>query len=143
MFATGIMLYLGYGGWWVYLHSTAAFVGLAYIFVHIVAHYMHGGWWQLLRIFNPTRLVITRAVRPKPLLIGSIVGLGVVAAIAATDLNDARSAHHRAHVRAGAQARRRAGRRDLEKRGAGHGRNASGQQGCRRRIVDRAGLGRA
>ena len=29
-----------------YLHSTAAFVGLAYIFVHIVAHYMHGGWWR-------------------------------------------------------------------------------------------------
>ena len=87
MFATGIMLYLGRGGWWVYVHSTAAFVGLTYIFVHIVAHYMHGGWWQLLRIFNPTRLVITRAVKPKPLLIGSIVGLGVVAAIAATDLN--------------------------------------------------------
>ena len=87
MFATGTMLYLGYGGWWVYLHSTAAFIGLAYIAVHIVAHYMHGGWWQLLRIFNPTRLVITRAVRPKPLLIGSLVGLGVVAAIAATDVN--------------------------------------------------------
>lgn len=87
MFATGIMLYLGYGGWWVYVHSTAAFVGLTYIFVHIVAHFMQGGWWQLLRIFNPSRLVITRAVKPKPLLIGSIVGLGVVAAIAATDLN--------------------------------------------------------
>jgi cytochrome b subunit of formate dehydrogenase len=87
MFATGIMLYLGYGGWWVYVHSTAAFVGLTYIFVHIVAHFMQGGWWQLLRIFNPSRLVITRAVRPKPLLIGSIVGLGVVAAIAATDVN--------------------------------------------------------
>ena len=53
MFATGLMLYLGYGGWWVYVHSTAAFIGLAYIFVHIVAHYMYGGWLQLLRIFNP------------------------------------------------------------------------------------------
>lgn len=87
MFATGTLLYLGYGGWWVYLHSTAAFVGVAYIFAHVVAHYMDGGWWQLLRIFNPARLVITKAVRPKPLLIGSIVGIAVVGAIAATDLN--------------------------------------------------------
>jgi cytochrome b subunit of formate dehydrogenase len=87
MFATGTMLYLGYGGWWVYLHSSAAFVGLAYIFVHVLAHYMHGGWLQLLRIFNPARLAITRAVRPKPLLIGSLIGVAVVAAIAATDLN--------------------------------------------------------
>lgn len=87
MFVTGTMLYLGHGGWWVYLHSTAAFVGLGYIFVHVVAHYMHGGWWQLLRIFNPARLAITQAVRPKPLLIGSLVGLVVVAAIAATDVS--------------------------------------------------------
>ena len=43
-----------------------------------------------------------------------------------------RSARRRPHFRAGAQARRRNGRRDLEKRRAGHGRNASGQQGCRR-----------
>lgn len=85
MFATGVMLYLGYGGWWVYLHSTAAFVGLAYIFVHVVSHYMHGGWWQVFRIFKPARLVITRAVRPKPLLIGSLVGLGTIAALAAVD----------------------------------------------------------
>ena len=87
MFGTGTMLYLGYGGWWVYLHSTAAFVGLAYIFAHVVAHYMDGGWWQLLRIFNPARLVITNAVRPKPLLIGSVVGLAIVGAIVATDVN--------------------------------------------------------
>src|SRR5690606_38454511 len=74
MFATGLMLYLGYGGWWVYVHSTAAFVGLGYIFVHVVAHYMFGGWLQLLRIFKPAHLVITRAVRPKPLLIGLVGG---------------------------------------------------------------------
>ena len=28
---TGVILYLGYGNWWVYLHSVAAFIGLAYI----------------------------------------------------------------------------------------------------------------
>lgn len=85
MFVTGIMMYLGHGGWWVWLHSTAAFVGLAYIGVHIVAHFMHGGWQQLLRVFRPAQLVITRAVRPMPLLIGLLAGLGVVAALAAGD----------------------------------------------------------
>ncbi|MGE3144745.1 MAG: ethylbenzene dehydrogenase-related protein [Pseudorhodoplanes sp.] len=85
MFVTGIMLYLGRGGWWVWLHSTAAFVGLTYIAVHIVAHFMHGGWQQLLRVFRPTQLAITRAVRPMPLLIGLLAGLGVVAALAAGD----------------------------------------------------------
>ena len=66
---TGVILYLGYGNWWVYLHSVAAFIGLAYIFAHILSHYLYGGWWQLLRVFRPTRLAITSAVRPKPLLI--------------------------------------------------------------------------
>ena len=70
MFSTGIMLYLGWGGWWVYVHSAAAFVGLGYILVHVVSHYMFGGWMQLLRVFKPARLVVTQAVRPKPLLIG-------------------------------------------------------------------------
>src|SRR3954453_23219816 len=37
---TGVMLYLGYGNWWVYVHSTAAFVGLSYILVHVVTHYL-------------------------------------------------------------------------------------------------------
>lgn len=85
MFATGLMMYLGYGGWWVYVHSTAAFIGLGYVFVHIVAHYMFGGWWQLLRIFRPAHLVITRAVRPKPLLVGLAGGLIAAAAFAAGD----------------------------------------------------------
>ena len=79
------MLYLGHGGWWVYLHSTAAFIALAYIAVHVVSHFMHGGWQQLLRVFRPSRLVVTRAVRPMPLLIGAVVGMLVVAAVAATD----------------------------------------------------------
>ncbi len=29
---TGVLLYLGWGGWWVYLHSTAAFIGLSLYF---------------------------------------------------------------------------------------------------------------
>ncbi len=83
--ATGVMLYLGYGGWWVYVHSTAAFIGLGYIFVHVVTHYLYGGWWQVFRVFRPAHLVITRAVRPKPVLIGVLVGLATVAALAGID----------------------------------------------------------
>ena len=143
MFATGIMLYLGRGGWWVYVHSTAAFVGLTYIFVHIVAHYMHGGWWQLLRIFHPTRLVITRAVKPKPLLIGSIVGLGVVAAIAATDLN---TRDQLTIARTSAPAPKLDGVLDDVIWKTGVPVTVETHQGnvtCWRRVVDRAGLGRA
>ena len=82
---TGVMLYLGYGNWWVYVHSTAAFVGLSYIFVHVVGHYLYGGWWQIFRVFRPARLVITKAVRPKPVLIGVLVGAATVAALAGVD----------------------------------------------------------
>jgi cytochrome b subunit of formate dehydrogenase len=82
---TGVMLYLGNGNWWVYVHSTAAFVGLSYIFVHVVGHYLYGGWWQIFRVFRPARLVITRAVRPRPVLIGVLVGAATVATLAGID----------------------------------------------------------
>ena len=82
---TGIALYLGYGGWIIYIHSTAAFVALGYIFVHVTSHYLMGGIWQLLRIVRPAKLVVTRAMRPRPLLIGVAAGLAVVAAIAGAD----------------------------------------------------------
>jgi hypothetical protein len=85
MTVTGIVLYLGYGNWWVYLHSTAAFISLTYIFVHVVAHYLYGGWWQIFRVFRPARLVVTRAVQPRPLLIGAVVGVAVTGAIAGVD----------------------------------------------------------
>lgn len=82
---TGIALYLGYGGWILYIHSTAAFVALGYIFVHVTSHYLMGGIWQLLRIVRPARLIVTKAMRPRPLLIGVAAGLTVVAAIAGID----------------------------------------------------------
>ena len=82
---TGVMLYLGYGNWWVYVHSTAAFVALSYIFVHVVTHYLYGGWWQIFRVFRPARLVITRAVRTRPVLIGVLVGAATVTALAGID----------------------------------------------------------
>ncbi len=85
MTGTGIMLYLGHGGWWVWVHSTTAFVALTYILVHVVSHYLQGGWWQIFRVFRPARLVITKAVRPKPVLAAVGVAVLVVAAIAGID----------------------------------------------------------
>jgi cytochrome b subunit of formate dehydrogenase len=85
MTVTGVLLYLGYGGWLVSIHSYMAFVGLTYIFVHILAHYLFGGWWQIFRVFRPAALVLTEAVKPKPLLIAAAAGIAVTAAVAATD----------------------------------------------------------
>ncbi len=85
MTGTGIALYLGYGGWILYIHSTAAFIALGYIFAHVTSHYMMGGIWQLLRIVRPTRLIVTKAMQPRPLLIGITAGILVVAAIAGAD----------------------------------------------------------
>jgi cytochrome b561 len=82
---TGIMMYLGQGGWWRYLHSTAAFVGLAYIFAHVAAHYLYGGWPQIFRLFRPTPLVITKAIRPRPLLVAAAIGLAVACCVAGLD----------------------------------------------------------
>jgi hypothetical protein len=82
---TGIMLYIGYGNWLIYIHSTAAFVTLGYIFVHVTSHYLMGGIWQLLRIVRPARLVVRGAMRPRPLLLGLCGGISVVAAIAVMD----------------------------------------------------------
>jgi cytochrome b subunit of formate dehydrogenase len=85
MTVTGIFLYLGHGGWLISVHSYTAFVGLAYVFVHAVAHYLYGGWWQVFRVFRPAKLVLTAAVKPRPLLIAAAIGLAVTAAIVATD----------------------------------------------------------
>src|SRR5688572_17932432 len=88
MTVTGVLLYLGHGGWLVQIHSYTAFVGLTYIFVHIVAHYMFGGWWQVFRVFRPAKLVLTEAVKSKPLLIAAGVGVMVTAAVAGIDWAD-------------------------------------------------------
>jgi hypothetical protein len=85
MTVTGVLLYLGYGGWLVWVHSLSAFIGFGYVFIHVVAHYMAGGWWQLLRLFRPAKLVITRAVRPYPLLIATVVGVATIALAAGVD----------------------------------------------------------
>ena len=87
---TGVILYLGYGGWWVWVHSIAAVIGLAYIFLHVVTHYFYGGWWQLLRLFRPARLVPTRATRSFPLLVA--IGVGLVTLASTRPNGDVRKA---------------------------------------------------
>src|ERR1043166_3252290 len=42
MTITGVFLYLGHGGWMVQIHSYVAFIGLTYILVHALAHYLFG-----------------------------------------------------------------------------------------------------
>ena len=44
MTATGILNYLGFGGWWVWIHAVTALVAFGYIFLHVLTHYLYGGW---------------------------------------------------------------------------------------------------
>lgn len=86
MTTTGVALYLGYGGWVVWLHSTSALVSLAYIFVHTLAHFMYGGLGQLLRLFRPAKLTDEVARRRKPLLVATAVSVPVIAGLAWADI---------------------------------------------------------
>jgi hypothetical protein len=84
--STGVLLYLGFGGWVVTIHLAAAVSMLAYTLAHIVAHFGYGGWRQLLRIFRPAALVPTIGQRSRrPLLIAGIIALPAAVAIAGID----------------------------------------------------------
>src|ERR1700724_935835 len=85
MTATGIMNYLGFGGWWVWIHAVTALVAFGYIFLHVLTHYLYGGWWQLFRLFRPAHLVMTRAARPYALLLGTAIGVATIAMMAGID----------------------------------------------------------
>lgn len=83
---TGVLLYLGFGGWVVIVHLAAAFGTLAYTLAHIIAHFGYGGWRQWLRIFRPARLAPSVGQRSRyPLLIASFVAVPTAVAIAALD----------------------------------------------------------
>lgn len=85
MTATGVALYFGFGGWIVWLHATCALISLGYIAVHVVTHFLYGGWQQLLRLFRPSALVGGRASR-RPLLVASAIGMPVVIGLAVADV---------------------------------------------------------
>jgi len=82
---SGIVLYLGYGGWIVKVHTISAFAVVGYILGHVASHFAYGGLDQILRVFRPSRLVWNRSVRPRPLLSAVFAGLAIMGAVAATD----------------------------------------------------------
>ncbi|ACL55181.1 ethylbenzene dehydrogenase-related protein [Methylobacterium nodulans] len=85
--ATGILLYLGHGGWVVTVHEAAAYGTLAYTLAHLVGHFGYGGWRQWLRIFRPAALVPSPAQRSRrPMLVAGLVTVPAVAGAVALDL---------------------------------------------------------
>lgn len=85
MIATGIFMYQGYGGWVIKLHRWSAIVAIGYIFAHIVAHYLYGGWLQLLRIFLPQSLKLNGITTSKPVWLSLLVAIPVTGALASVD----------------------------------------------------------
>jgi hypothetical protein len=69
----------------VQIHLFAASLGVAYVFAHLLSHFLFGGLQQWLRVFRPAALVANRATRPLPLLIAALGGLVVAAALAGID----------------------------------------------------------
>ncbi|WP_460448413.1 ethylbenzene dehydrogenase-related protein [Alsobacter sp. SYSU BS001988] len=83
--ATGVAMYLGFGGWVVTVHGLLATVTLVYIGVHVFTHFMYGGLDQLLRLFKPSRLARTAAARPRPFVVAAFAGLPIAIGVAALD----------------------------------------------------------
>jgi len=85
MMVTGVLLYLGWGGYVVDIHAAVAIALFAYIFIHVVGHFMQGGWAQIFRIFLPAKLVPGPNAKAAPLLVALGIGFATSAAIAALD----------------------------------------------------------
>jgi cytochrome b561 len=82
--ATGVLLFLGHGGWIVSLHLACAFATIGYVVVHVTTHYLFGGWRQLLRIVRPLAPLGARA-RSRPFLVAALVGLVVAGGLFGLD----------------------------------------------------------
>ncbi len=85
MTVTGILLYLGFGGLVVRIHTIAAFTVIAYIVLHIISHYNYGGLDQILRLFRPAKLVKNSAVKRMPLIVAVAAGAAVAGVFAFAD----------------------------------------------------------
>jgi cytochrome b subunit of formate dehydrogenase len=85
LMVTGIAMYLGYGGWIIKVHRASAILSLGYIIAHIIAHFLYGGWRQLLRIFLPQSLKVAGRATTKPAWIALAVSIPVTAAVAGLD----------------------------------------------------------
>lgn len=93
MTITGVLLYLGFGGLVVRIHTIAAFAVIGYILFHLVSHFNYGGLDQLLRIFRPARLIENNSVKSNPLMVAFAVALPVAAALASLDWSTRDSLH--------------------------------------------------
>ena len=96
MFVTGVLMYTGRGGWIITIHRFAAEGAIVYIFAHLIAHFMYGGWWQLLRIFVPQSLKMGGIATSKPAWLAIAAMVPAVAAVGAVDLNTRDTLHMRA-----------------------------------------------
>lgn len=85
MAVTGVLLYVGYGGWVVTVHAACAIGTIGYVLAHLIGHLGYGGWRQLVRVFLPAKLVPNRTTKPYPLLLGAVVAVPVTAALAGLD----------------------------------------------------------
>lgn len=74
MMVTGVLLYLGWGGLVVFIHSMVAIALVAYLLLHIAGHFMQGGWAQIFRIFLPVALTQGPLVRAFPFAVALAVG---------------------------------------------------------------------
>jgi hypothetical protein len=84
--ATGIALYLGFGGWVVAVHAVFAFATIGYVVAHVVTHFGYGGWQQLLRIFRPADLIPNKATRARPLLVATAIAVPATVGLAVYDV---------------------------------------------------------
>jgi hypothetical protein len=82
--ATGVLLFLGHGGWIVRVHEVCALATVGYIVLHVTTHYLFGGWRQLLRIVRPFAPLGARA-RTRPFLVASVVGVAIAGGLATLD----------------------------------------------------------
>ena len=85
MTVTGVLLYLGHGGFLVRIHTITAFLIIGYIACHLISHFNYGGIDQLLRILRPARLVENSFVRSKPLLVAVAIALPAAIGVAALE----------------------------------------------------------
>ena len=125
---TGIALYLGYGGWVVWLHATCALVALGYIAVHTLAHFMYGGVWQLLRLFRPAPLADGAVRRRRPLLAAALLGIPVVGGLGLGRRRSGRSTPGGGQGCGRARPRKAPGRSGLAHRPSGLGPDDAGHQ---------------
>jgi len=83
--ATGVLLYIGFGGIVVDIHYISALVVFGYIFGHVFSHFMFGGIQQLLRLFRPQALRAYPGMSARPFATALAIGLVVAAGVTWAD----------------------------------------------------------